>query len=109
MSSWFAALLPLALSISAITSAAPVKRQNFVDRTYLYPAIAQDFPDPALLQVNNEWYAYATSSGNINTQVAKAPSFENGWAVLNQDALPNLPSWATKDVWAPSVIQRVSE
>ena len=101
MPSWTAALLlPLALSISS-TIAAPLKRQFF------YPAIPSDFPDPAVLQVNNDWFGYATTNGRFHVQLAKSPSFTDGWVVLQQDALPNLAPWAQGPVWAPDVIQRV--
>ena len=101
MFSWSAVLLPLAISLPW-TSAAPVKRQFF------YPAIPQDFPDPAVVQVNDGWFAYATTNGQFNVQLATSPSFTEGWVVLQQDALPNLAPWAQGPVWAPDVIQRVS-
>lgn len=101
MFSRIAALLPLALSISW-TTAAPLKRQ------FLYPAITQDFPDPAVIQVNDGWFAYATTNGKVHVQIATSPSFTDGWVVLGQDALPSLAPWAQGPVWAPDVIQGVS-
>src|ERR1700753_1213155 len=83
--------------------AAPAKRSTTA------PSIPLDFPDPAVIQVQNTWYAFATNSKGINVQLASSPDFNN-WNVLQKDALPQLPNWVNAnnpEVWAPDVIQRV--
>src|ERR1700761_1621000 len=96
----FSSLLSLALQLS-FTLAAPTKR--FATN----PAIPANFPDPALINANNNWYAFGTNNGKFNVQIARSGDF-NSWAVLEKDALPTLPPWASGSVWAPDVIQRVS-
>ena len=74
------------------------------------PAIAEDFPDPAIIQVGSTWYAFATQGNGVHVQVATSSDFDNWSRVAGKDALPNLPSWVdTRDpaIWAPSVIQNV--
>ena len=58
------------------------------------------FPDPAIIGVNDQWYAFATRtlSGNVHIQIAESRDFET-WNIINnedgsqRDALPDLPSW----------------
>jgi beta-xylosidase len=92
-------VLLLAIQLSTI-SAAPTKRLATT------AAIPADFPDPALIQVQNNWYAFGTTNGKNNIQIARSGDF-NAWAVLGKDALPKLPAWASGPVWAPDVAQRV--
>jgi beta-xylosidase len=99
MCSLLSLLLPLALQLTSIF-AAPTKR--FASN----PAIPANFPDPALIQANNNWYAFGTNNGKFNVQIARSGDF-NSWAILGKDALPTLPPWASGSVWAPDIIQRV--
>ena len=74
------------------------------------PVLAHNFPDPALIEVNGSWYAFATSGKGKNSQVAISPSFtDHDWKLLNEtDPLPDPGPWATNEnVWAPDVIQLV--
>jgi len=85
------------------------------------PVIAQNFPDPGLIFVNNQWYAFATRTkgSTVHIQVATSKDFDS-WTVLTNsdgsqhDALPTLPSWVnntglmTWNTWAPYVQQIVS-
>jgi len=93
-------LFSLALLIAPAFSA-PTERLDFT------PAIAADFPDPAVINVRNMWYVFGTNNGKYNVQIANSQDF-NTWNVLAKDALPNLPSWVNVDsaaVWAPDVSQ----
>lgn len=99
-------VLWLAVKIAATPSLSLLPRNGQV------PVIAQDFPDPDILQDESslKWYAYATNENNkINVQVATAPSLSGPWNVLSIDALPTVGAWSTgKNVWAPSV-RRVAD
>lgn len=71
-----------------------------------------NFPDPALIQTDTNWYAFATSGNGQNIQVASSPSFLTpDWKILEGiDALPDPGTWTTNDhnVWAPDVVELVS-
>jgi|GEM_PF-560166 len=70
------------------------------------PVLDQDFPDPTVIRVNNQYYAYATNPnirGNtIHIQVATSADLQN-WKLIG-DALPQKPSWGNHDFWAPHVM-----
>jgi beta-xylosidase len=65
------------------------------------PVIAQDFPDPHVLQVGGMYFAYATGGGGKRIQVARSRDLVK-WELL-ADALPELPAFSTGDTWAPEV------
>ncbi|KAL4865158.1 hypothetical protein BDV12DRAFT_200442 [Aspergillus spectabilis] len=69
-----------------------------------------NFPDPAIIQTEQGYYAFATQSGGINVQVARSDDFTTWTLLEGTDALPGpFPSWVQGDnplVWAPDVIQR---
>lgn len=70
------------------------------------PTTASDFPDPFVLRDGDTYYAFATGiDDGHNLQVARSRDLMT-WTMLG-DALPVLPSWATKNfTWAPSVLRR---
>ena len=69
------------------------------DTGLVYPF---DFPDPAVIDVGQTAYAYATNSVAGNIQIIASSDLTHWTAVGN--ALPNLPTWATPNyTWAPSV------
>jgi len=71
------------------------------------PVITANFPDPAVIKVNNTFYAYATNGGGKNIQLATSTDPGKPWAISKADALPDVGSWATTGVtWAPHVINR---
>lgn len=68
------------------------------------PAYPFNFPDPAVLTVGNEYYAFATNSAAGNVQVIESSDLSH-WTTLG-DALPHLAIWAQpNNIWAPGVIQ----
>ena len=72
-------------------------------RSYENPVYDQDFPDPAVLRVGSQYYAYATQGGGSNIQVLTSPDLVS-WSQA-PDALPQLGSWATGGkTWAPEVL-----
>ncbi len=98
----FTRALILLLSLTPFSSQAPVTKRAFSNG----PVITSNFPDPAFINVGGTSYAFATSNGAQNVQIATSPDF-NTWTVTGSDALPTIPSWSTGDIWAPDVVQLV--
>jgi beta-xylosidase len=72
-------------------------------RAYQNPVYDQDFPDPAVLRVGAQYYAYGTQGGGSNVQVLTSPDLTR-WSPA-PDALPRLGSWASGGkTWAPEVL-----
>ena len=70
------------------------------------PVIADDFPDPDVLEVDGTYYAYATNHGSTNVRVATSDDLA-AWELRQSDALPRLPSWVVPGkTWAPEVTRR---
>lgn len=74
---------------------------------YKNPVVDFNFPDPTVIQAaDGNYYAYATNTDRngkvINIQVLKSENLVN-WEELG-DALPEKPSWASSDFWAPHVV-----
>ena len=67
------------------------------------PVFDRDFPDPGILAVDGTYYAYATTNGSFNLQVASSEDLVN-WEHLGE-ALPRLPLWSSGDTWAPEVAE----
>ncbi|MBO1751506.1 family 43 glycosylhydrolase [Actinotalea sp. BY-33] len=68
------------------------------------PVIADDFPDPDMLEVDGVYYAYATNGNNQNVRLASSTDLVT-WEPL-PDALPELPSWVIPGkTWAPEVTE----
>lgn len=71
------------------------------------PSVSMDFPDPAIIKLDDGWYSFGTSSRGKNVQVARSTDFQK-WDVIERDAMPNLPAWINTKaplVWAPDVAQ----
>jgi len=63
-----------------------------------------DFPDPFVLTVGDEYYAYATNSAACNIQIIQSSDLTH-WTTVG-DALPHEATWARPGAtWAPSVIK----
>jgi beta-xylosidase len=66
------------------------------------PVFAGDFPDPFVVNMEGEYFAFGTNAGGANVQVMSSVDLTT-WHPLG-DALPALPSWAQAgNTWAPSV------
>lgn len=64
-----------------------------------------DFPDPFVLPVGGQYYAFATNSVAGNIQIIRS-SDRSTWTTVG-DALPHLAGWARPGAtWAPSVFPR---
>lgn len=114
------AVLLLSLSILKLfvqhASAKPLsihpRRAQNSNGTYITgPVMQQNFPDPSIIYLDGEWWAFATMDQDINIQVAHSPDFED-WTYLDGvDALPDPPGWVNMtepNTWAPDVNQLVS-
>lgn len=98
----FTQALLFLLSITPLSSQAPLTKRAFSNG----PVITSNFPDPAFINVGGIYYAFATSNGDQNVQIATSPDFDT-WTLTGSDALPTIPSWSTGKVWAPDVVQLV--
>jgi beta-xylosidase len=69
------------------------------------PVLDRNFPDPDVLEVDGTYFAFATEDDNKNVQVATSTDLRQ-WELLDQDALPELPSWIIPGkTWAPEVTE----
>ncbi|WP_256009349.1 glycoside hydrolase family 43 protein [Desertivirga xinjiangensis] len=70
------------------------------------PVFNVNFPDPTIIRVGDTYYAYATNGAingkSYNIPVAVSKNLQV-WEIAG-DALPQKPTWATKDFWAPHVL-----
>jgi arabinan endo-1,5-alpha-L-arabinosidase len=65
--------------------------------------IDQDFPDPDVVHTGGRYVAFATNSPAYAIQEATSADLKH-WNYRGEDALPQLPSWATSGrTWAPDV------
>jgi len=71
-----------------------------------------NFPDPAMIRIQNSWYAFATNAKvngvYVHVQMASTNDFVHWTHAGTKDALPTLPAWvdaANPRVWAPDVVQ----
>jgi beta-xylosidase len=63
-----------------------------------------DFPDPFVLPVGDDYFAYGTNSVGGNIQIIESTDLVH-WSALG-NALLSLPPWAVPGAtWAPSVLQ----
>lgn len=72
-----------------------------------HPTIDTNFPDPTVvLAPDGYYYVYATNTetaeGLLHIQVARSKDLMD-WEMLG-DALPDPPTWADRDFWAPHVL-----
>jgi hypothetical protein len=87
-----------------IRSVRTVKRQSSIAG----PAIASDFPDPAIISFDGGYHAFSTNSGGIHVPSART-EMNSRWVLDGADTLPAAGAWAEeKDIWAPDVVELVS-
>ncbi len=70
------------------------------------PVLRRDFPDPFILRVGDQFYAYATNSGKDRVQVALSSDLVH-WE-MQPDAMPILRGWTLTSpgfTWAPEVMR----
>ncbi|MFC4453828.1 glycoside hydrolase family 43 protein [Deinococcus sonorensis] len=86
----------------ATTTPAPTPARSAA--TFQNPVIAEDFPDPDILQVGKTYYAYSTNAGGQTVPVFRSADLVH-WDAVG-DAMPVLPDWATGgNTWAPDVMK----
>jgi beta-xylosidase len=88
-------------AVDSITSASSACR--LLDATSGGLAYPFDFPDPFILPVGDEYYAFATNSAAGNIQIIESSDLAH-WTTVG-DALPHVAAWAKPGAtWAPSVL-----
>ena len=99
----------VAAAMSGVTGATTVRaRAGAVTTvgTYRNPVFARDFPDPNVLKVGADYYAYATTTGWEPTGHHFPILHSRDLAHWNYvaDAFASAPAWGVGDWWAPDVI-----
>lgn len=90
----------------SVSPAAPTPTGPLPAGMFQNPVLRQDFADPAILRVDDTFYAYATNAAGRNVSAARSSDLIN-WELL-PDAMPALPKWAKLTgglTWAPEVIE----
>jgi len=99
--------LVMAASTIALVPSARTAVAGDVDRT---AAMRLDFPDPALIRVDKNYFAFATNINGANVPVARSTDLQH-WQIV-ADAIPpsHYPKWASMRflTWAPGVVQTAS-
>lgn len=92
----------IALTITTAVPASPVAASP--GRPTVYTG---DAPDPSILRVGSQYYAYTTNTGGAFGGLINMPVLQSSdlatWQLVS-DGLPNVGSWATPGyTWAPAV------
>jgi beta-xylosidase len=102
---WFRLAMVVAVSaawavggpVSSVSASQPMVTLGVVG-----PVIRSDAPDPSILEVGHNYYAYTTDSGGNNVPVYESTDLVH-WRLVG-DASPVLPPWAAVGYsWSPSV------
>ena len=73
--------------------------------TYENPVVGFDSPDPDVLRVGSQYYAFTTASDYVNIPEYTSSDLSH-WHHEPGDALPHVPAWSTPGrTWAPGVVQ----
>ncbi|MEZ4727203.1 MAG: glycoside hydrolase family 43 protein [Caldilineaceae bacterium] len=108
---WFASGCVTVLQSGTTLPQSPIATPPTAAPTvYDNPVYASDFPDPYVLRVGEEYYAFSTNVGDIHIPTLRAPNLTD-WRFVG-DALPQLPGWAEQTTgltWAPGVLPRGEE
>jgi beta-xylosidase len=76
--------------------------------TYRNPVFTRDFPDPMVLEVGRDYYAYGTTTAweplDREFPILHLRDLVH-WRYVG-DAMTTTPAWSTGDWWAPDVIAR---
>ena len=93
---------PLRDSLGSTSRPASITRR---ESSIAGPVIKSNFPDPGVIPVDGNYYAFSTSSAGPWASTVEAQTF----TVNSTDALPSPGAWAeARDIWAPDVVQLVS-
>jgi arabinan endo-1,5-alpha-L-arabinosidase len=97
--------LPVATAVGPQVRAAALHASPQPVRFYRNPVFDHDAPDPSVTRAaDGRFYAYTTQSsygGRLNVPVLRSADLIH-WELAG-DALPVLPAWATRSVWAPHI------
>ncbi|KAF7514345.1 hypothetical protein GJ744_000115 [Endocarpon pusillum] len=93
---------PLVGSIGSTSRPASIARR---DSSIAGPVTKSNFPDPGVIPVDGNYYAFSTSSMGLHVPWASKAGAQT-WTINSADALPSPGAWAeARDIWAPDVIQ----
>lgn len=96
-------LILLLATLASAAFALPITR-----RSLNAPVISTNFQDPAVLNVDGTYFAFAGPNGNPPVNVITATSTDFSiWAVNDNEALPYAGPWtaAVPHLWAPDVVR----
>jgi beta-xylosidase len=83
-------------------SASPTTQTENSTMGFTNPVFDRDFPDPAVIRVEDSWFAYATNSSLGHLPVLRSDNLID-WTRVG-DAMPVLAPWVTAGrTWAPEV------
>jgi arabinan endo-1,5-alpha-L-arabinosidase len=90
-----------------LTNINPQELELNLQTTYKNPVYNQNFADPTILKAEDGfYYGYGTNSSvngkEIHIQVIRSKNLID-WKFIG-DALPEKPTWASHDFWAPHVL-----
>jgi beta-xylosidase len=99
-------LVALCVALAGKAAFAGVRPSRAAAPIYRNPVFARDYPDPSVVKVGADYYAYGTTTG--------WESFDHLFPILRSrdlahwsyvaDAMPSSPDWGVGDWWAPGVI-----
>ena len=86
-----------ASSTASVPESTTMPEQGFTN-----PVHDRDFPDPAVISVNDTWFAYATNSRSGHMPALRSSDLVT-WEPVG-DAMPELAPWVTAGrTWAPEI------
>ena len=101
-------LVPLTLTAGCSGSDDPGDKSGGTTMGFSNPVYDNNFADPDVIAVDEQYYAFATNGplGNIQTLRSKDLT---SWEQVG-DALPTLPAWTSPGkVWAPEIAVHAPE
>jgi beta-xylosidase len=88
-------------SPNASAAATPVTQASIPAGEFVNPVLLDDFPDPFVLRVGDEYLAYATGNKFQHLRLARSPDLVT-WE-KRPDPLPKIAAWSDGETWAPEV------
>jgi beta-xylosidase len=84
-------------------TSSPAAGSSAAAETFTNPVYDENFPDPGVLRVGEDYYAYGTNNSGANVPTLTSPDLVS-WTP-GPDAMPDVGKWAVGgNTWAPEVI-----